>query len=109
MCNVAPIFSRRGSFVASGATSVNTSTRDYPKLTVSSWNHPAYSLDLAPIDFWIFPVLKSALKGRRFDTLHEAIYQEVAKFDSVFYRDVFAQWIRRHEKCVSCSGDYIEK
>ena len=64
------------------------------------------------MDFWIFPVLKSALKGRRFDTLHElsqAVYLEVAKFDGVFYRDTFSQWIVRHEKCVSCSGDCIEK
>jgi len=28
--------------------------------------HPPYSTDLAPNDFWLFPKIKSALKGRRF-------------------------------------------
>jgi transposase len=29
--------------------------------------HPAYSLDLAPIDFFLFPNIKEILKGRYFD------------------------------------------
>jgi hypothetical protein len=28
--------------------------------------HPLHSPDLAPNDFWLFPKMKSALKGRRF-------------------------------------------
>jgi hypothetical protein len=28
--------------------------------------HPTYSPDLALNDFWLFPKIKSALKGRRF-------------------------------------------
>ena len=38
-------------------------------------NHPGdsapYSPDLAPCDFWLFPKLKSPLKGKRFKTLDE--------------------------------------
>lgn len=30
-------------------------------------DHPAYSPDLAPMDFKVFPVVKSAVKGLRFD------------------------------------------
>ena len=29
--------------------------------------HPAYSLDLAPSDFFLFPKMKEILKGRHFD------------------------------------------
>jgi len=29
--------------------------------------HPAYSLDLAPSDFFLFPKTKEILKGRHFD------------------------------------------
>jgi len=29
--------------------------------------HPAYSLDLAPSDFFLFPKIKKILKGRHFD------------------------------------------
>ena len=32
----------------------------------SSLSAPLYSQDLAPCDFWLFPKLKSPLKGRRF-------------------------------------------
>jgi len=31
--------------------------------------HPPYSLDLAPCDFWLFPKLKSALKGIHFESV----------------------------------------
>ncbi len=34
--------------------------------------HPAYSLDLAPCDFWAFPALKSKLRGTKFRTVDEA-------------------------------------
>ena len=30
-----------------------------------------YSPDLAPCDFWLFPKLKSPLKGKRFQTIHK--------------------------------------
>ena len=32
---------------------------------------PLYSPDLAPCDFWLFPKLKSPLKGKRFQTVNE--------------------------------------
>ena len=32
---------------------------------------PAYSPDLAPCDFWLFPKLKSPLKGKRFQTINK--------------------------------------
>ena len=31
--------------------------------------HPPYSPDLAPCDFFLFPMLKRPLKGRRFETI----------------------------------------
>ena len=38
-------------------------------------HHPVtqfpYSQDLVPCDFWLFPKLKSPLKGKRFQTLYE--------------------------------------
>ena len=33
--------------------------------------HPSYSPDWAPCDFWLFPKLKSPLKGKRFQTINE--------------------------------------
>jgi histone-lysine N-methyltransferase SETMAR len=36
------------------------------KYNVTKREHPPYSPDLAPTDFYMFPWLKSVLKGRRF-------------------------------------------
>jgi len=33
--------------------------------------HPPYSPDLGPADFFLFPKLKTTLKGRRFQTIQE--------------------------------------
>jgi hypothetical protein len=30
--------------------------------------HPPYSPDLAPCDFWVFPTLKRQLRGKRFSS-----------------------------------------
>lgn len=75
-------------------------------------DHPPYSPDLAPMDFRIFPVVKSALKGQRFDSFQElsnAIHRVVYDLESEWFRDMFDQWIERHNKCISVQGDYIEK
>ena len=32
---------------------------------------PPYSPDLAPSDFWLFPILKMGLKGTRFETMED--------------------------------------
>jgi len=34
--------------------------------------HPAYSLDLAPSDFFLFPKIKEILKGRHFDDIRSS-------------------------------------
>jgi histone-lysine N-methyltransferase SETMAR len=33
--------------------------------------HPAYSLDLTPSDFFLFPTIKEILKGRHFDDVDD--------------------------------------
>lgn len=75
-------------------------------------DHAPYSPDIAPMDFRVFPVVKSALKGRKFDNFYElsvAVKTIVKSFDEGWYKDVFRQWIQRHNKCIDCNGDYIEK
>lgn len=44
--------------------------------SVTVINHPPYSPDLAPADFFLFPKLKVALKGQRFDNV-ETIQKNV--------------------------------
>jgi histone-lysine N-methyltransferase SETMAR len=74
--------------------------------------HAPYSPDMAPMDFRVFPTVKSALKGRKFDSFQElsfATQKVVADFDQEWYRAVFDQWIYRHHRCIELGGDYVEK
>ncbi|EGI61189.1 FLJ37770-like protein [Acromyrmex echinatior] len=41
-------------------------------------DHPPYSSDLAPCDFYLFPKVKSALKGTRFESV-EAVKEKAAR------------------------------
>jgi hypothetical protein len=40
-----------------------------PKKFLRKMDHPPYSPDLAPCDFWLFPKLKNALKGQRLSSI----------------------------------------
>jgi hypothetical protein len=39
------------------------------KKSILKLDHALYSPDLAPYDFWLFPKLKTALKGHRFSDI----------------------------------------
>ena len=38
---------------------------------VTTLEHPAYSPDLAPCDFWLFPKLKNVVKGTHFESVDD--------------------------------------
>lgn len=87
-------------------------TQELGYLGLETVEHPPYSPDLAPMDFKVFPVVKAALKGYRFQDFGElalAIQRAVSTFDEEWYRDMFDQWIERHRKCIVTHGDYVEK
>jgi transposase len=42
-----------------------------PGKGISAMDHPLYSPDLAPADFWLFLKLKSVLKGKRFSDVED--------------------------------------
>jgi len=65
------------------------------KHQISVAPHPPYSPDLAPADFFLFPNLKTTLKGRRFQTIEEmqenAIRELRAITESAF-QEALQQW-----------------
>jgi len=73
--------------------------------------HPPYFPELAPADFFLFPKLKTTLKGRRFQTIEEiqenAIRELRAITESAF-QEAFQQWKKRWERCSASRGDYFE-
>lgn len=75
-------------------------------------DHAPYSPDLAPMDFAVFPRLKSDLRGRHFTTHQELQYtvrSTIAGYEQSWYKDIYTKWVARHEKCIRAGGEYFEK
>ena len=71
-------------------------------------NHPPYSPEMSPCDFFLFPRLKKMLSGNKYtsrSSLGSAIYQCLSKED---YLSTFRDWVKRLQKCVSVKGEYFE-
>jgi len=70
-----------------------------------------YSPDFAPWDYWLFPHLKTQLKGTRFESQDDIIWNTTVKLYSIHkkvFRKCFKQWWIRWEKCVQSQGDYFK-
>ena len=78
---------------------------------VTVLDHPPYSPDLAPADYFLFPKVKSHLKGRLFDSISDiqtavtSILNTTAKND--FYKDTQKLYDRAY-LCVQLQGIYVE-
>jgi len=72
--------------------------------------HPLYSPDLAPSDFYLFPKLKLFLAGQCLSSNQEAIAAVEAFADLMknHYRDRIMAPEHRWNKCISLKGDYVE-
>jgi len=84
----------------------------YPtKHQTSVVSHPPCSPDLTPADLFLFPKLKTTLKGRRFQTIEEiqgnAIRELPAITESAFQK-AFQQWKKLWERCVVSREDCYE-
>jgi len=81
------------------------------KNSITKMDHPPYSPDLAPCDFWLFPKLKNALKGQRFADLSD-IQRNVKTLLRVIpendFQDCFRQLHHRLTKCIASQGEYFE-
>ena len=75
-------------------------------------DHPPYSPDLDPSDFFLFPHLKIALGEHRFSSNEEAITfvnNYFAAKNAEYYLDGLQRWGHCWEKCVELQGNYVEK
>ena len=61
-------------------------------------DHPPYSPDLSPCDFWLFPRLKEMLAGYRFEPhcgIGNAVYKCLQHTPKEDYQAVFWKWVDR--------------
>jgi transposase len=67
---------------------------------------PPYSPDLAPADFFLFPKLKSTLKGCHFYTF-DKMQKNLTELFAI-PKEAFQSWQKRWEQCVASEGNYFE-
>jgi histone-lysine N-methyltransferase SETMAR len=76
------------------------------------FEHPAYSPDLAPSDFHLFPKLKEFLGGRRFksyEKVKDAAKEWLNGLAAEVYDEDIQKLVTRYDKCLNVGGDYVEK
>lgn len=72
---------------------------------------PAYSPDLAPCDFFLFPRLKNTLKGKRFETIEEIKQKSKTELKAIpaeEFKKCFYNWKERFHRCIQAGGNYFE-
>jgi len=73
--------------------------------------HPAYSPDLAPNDFFLYPKIKEILKGRHFDGIDDIRCNTTAALKAIQqnqFQNCFEGWTRRWHRCIASQGQYFE-
>lgn len=96
---------------ASSHTS-NQTTEYLTGKNIELMGHPPYSPDLAPNDFFVFPVVKKKLRGQRFSSPEEAVEafkNHVFEIRSSQWQKCYSDWFKRMQKCIDHRGEYFEK
>jgi len=73
--------------------------------------HPAYSPDLAPSDFFLFPKIKEILKGRHFDDTDDIRSNTMAALKAIpqhQFQNCFEGWTRHWHRCIASHREYFE-
>jgi len=70
--------------------------------------HPAYSPDLAPSDFFLFPKkIKEILRGH-FDDIRSNTTAALKAIPQNQFQNCFEGWTRRWHWCIASQGEYFE-
>lgn len=75
-------------------------------------DHPPYSPDLSPNDFFTFPKIKQSLRGQRFSSPEEAVdaYKSaILTTPTSEWNKCFKNWFERMQKCIKYRGEFFEK
>ncbi|QQP49914.1 Mariner transposase [Caligus rogercresseyi] len=88
------------------------STKEFlAKKGIKVIDHPPYSPDLAPADFFYFPIMKKMLEG--VEIVDKSIQKEWTRVERAIleerFREGFRKWVERWEKCIRIGGSHVEK
>jgi len=72
---------------------------------------PPCSPDLAPCDFFLFPLMKGQMKGKRFADVSKVKKKALEVLNNISteeFEKCFQQWEKRWHKCIESKGKYFE-
>ena len=75
---------------------------------ITMLEHPAYSPDLAPDDFLLFPKINEILKERHFDDTDDIRSNTTAALKAIQqnqFQNCFEGWTRRWHRCIASHGE----
>jgi histone-lysine N-methyltransferase SETMAR len=78
---------------------------------VTLFHHPSYSSDLAPADFFLFPKLKSQLKGKRFQdisTIQANVTERIRSIPKDSFKKSFQSLYEPCRSYIDRQGVYVE-
>ncbi|GFV84707.1 mariner Mos1 transposase [Trichonephila clavipes] len=85
-------------------TQLISSNSSWQKKGVIQIEHPTYSPDLSPPDFLLFPLLKLALKGKRFD-IQRNVTRLLNSIPKVDFLQSFQDMYSRSQQAIVMKGD----
>ncbi|CAH1989400.1 unnamed protein product [Acanthoscelides obtectus] len=94
--------------------SKNTAQKTRQYLTeenVELLDHPPYSPDLSPNDFFTFPKIKNRLRDQRFQSPEEAVdalKNAVLNLPANEWNKCFENWFERMQMCINLRGECFE-
>ena len=74
-------------------------------------DHPPYSPDLSPCDYFLFPKLKTAMKGAFYDevsTIQAAVNQVLKNIPKPEFKKSMDKLVDRSKRCIELNGSYFE-
>ena len=79
---------------------------------VKPYQNPLYFADLSLCKCFLFPKLKTQLRGIQFDddnAMLNALEQAIDSLTKDDFKNCFDEWFIRMRKCIDADGQYFEK
>jgi histone-lysine N-methyltransferase SETMAR len=87
-------------------------TAEFGRRRLGRAEHPPYSSDLSPCDFWLFGILKEKLKDRQsrgVQPLHQVITDLWDELTLEDVQAVFLEWMNHLSWAIESKGEYFIK
>ncbi|CAH1966711.1 unnamed protein product [Acanthoscelides obtectus] len=102
---------RVGECVAHQGASTHYQRQYLTEENVELLDHPPYSPDLSPNDFFTFPKIKNRMRGQRFQSPEEAVdafKNTVLDLPANDWSKCFENWFERMQIFINLRGEYFE-